>query len=73
MPQPSHSANDAYARSLGYPNAATMLAWRQRQLERTDPNYANALNQSMTPSWLSQIAPWHPMVTLQRVIDAWPK
>lgn len=67
---PHGSANDAYARSMGYPDAQTMLAWRQRQLENQGPaQTGNALSQPFSMDTVKQALALHPAFLFQHVLD----
>lgn len=66
----TRASNDALARSLGYPDAATMLAWRQRQLENQGPaQTANVINQPFSMDTVRAALALHPTFLLQHVLD----
>lgn len=69
---PTQADNDRYARSQGFKNAAQMLAFYQRQRERTAapaaPSIGNFLSQPFGDIMKQGMA-WHPKVTLEYVAD----
>ena len=70
----SRPNNDALARSMGFPNAATMLAWQQRQREMrrgpaTPPGGGNFLNQILNSDTAKAALAIHPAYLYQSILD----
>jgi hypothetical protein len=62
--------NDALARSKGFPDAATMRAYYQKQQERiTSPDTAGT--SASSGSLLDRIFSIHPSYLLKHVLDRW--
>lgn len=66
----TYAGNDALARHMGFPDAQTMLAWKQRQLENQGPaQVANTINQPFSADTVKQALAIHPAVLFQNILD----